>query len=82
MNNYRHLVATEIEKLEQTPVTAISQPASASASASTLNSTIEQERLAFEKEKLNRHSDRLQVVAEARCKAVKEDIDEFAKKYL
>ena len=77
VNNHRNLVATEIEKLEQTPAqAAVSQPTS-----STLNSTIEQERLAFEKEKLSRQSDKLQVEAEARCRAVKEDLDEFAKKF-
>ena len=75
---YRQEMAQEIRKLKQNA--SLSSQASNAAQPS-LNSTIEQERLTFERDKLRRQEDRIQVEAEARCVAITDDVTRFANKF-
>ena len=86
LNQYRQNLATKIRELQQPTNTAtVAQPGSSSvlnnSASGSPNSSFEQERLDFEKDKLKRQQQRIQTEAEKRLKSVVEDATKFSKKF-
>ena len=78
---YKQNVVTEITSLKQASNSDGSASSGPAAVTSALNSTVEQERLSFDKDKQLKQEKRVQAEAETRCKAVTEDTTRFAKKF-
>ena len=79
VSQYKKNVVAEIKNLRQASDSAGST--SGAAVPQSLNSTVEQERLSFDKDKQLKQEKRVQAEAETRCKAVTEDATRFAKKF-
>ena len=78
--DYKQSVLTEIKKLREPPsggAVISTQPSL----TSTLNSSVEQERLSFDKEKQRKQEERIRAEADTRCKTLTEDITRFAKRF-
>ena len=88
LSKYRQNLATKIRELQQpTNSAVVNQPGNTNSSvlsdnaSGSHNSSVDKERLDFEKEKLKKQQEKVQTEAERRMKSVVEDATKFSKKF-